>query len=233
MIGADDNVSWNCGAEGPTDDLDVCALRARQQRNLLTTLFVSQGVPMLLGGDEMGRTQHGNNNGWCQDTELSWVDWDLGDDDRDLLAFTRRLIALRKEHPVFRRRRFLEGDGQSLPDAWWFRPDGRHMTKGNWDDDGLRVLGLFLNGQEMPETGRHGERIVDDSFLLLINGHFEDVEFTVPALRFGRRWALELSTADPDAEPGSWDVLARAKITCESRSITVLRRIDEQGAPPA
>ncbi|MCU1353727.1 MAG: hypothetical protein JWM05_2936 [Acidimicrobiales bacterium] len=222
--GTDDNRSWNHGAEGPTDDPDICALRARQQRNLLTTLFLSQGVPMLVGGDEMNRTQGGSNNAWCQDNEISWLDWDLGKDDEALLAFTRRLIALRKAHPVFRRPRFLEGRGDKLPDAWWFRADGRRMTNAGWNNPDERVLGLFLNGQEMPDRGRRGEAITDDSFLVLVNGHYEDVEFTLPTTRFGRRWTLELATAEPDAAPGAWTVGARATVTTTARSVTVLRR---------
>jgi glycogen operon protein len=226
--GTDDNRSWNCGAEGPTDDPEVLELRARQQRNLLTTLFLSQGVPMIVSGDEMGRTQGGNNNAWCQDNEISWVHWDLDEADRDLLAFTRRLIELRKVHPVFRRRRFLAGDAVigDLPDAWWFRADGRRMARGNWDNPDERVLGLFLNGQEMPEKGRRGERITDDSFLVLINGHYEPVSFTLPAMRFGKRWALELSTTEPQLPPEAWDALARSTVDCGPRSITVLRRTD-------
>ncbi|MEJ7583252.1 MAG: glycogen debranching protein GlgX [Acidimicrobiales bacterium] len=224
--GTDDNRSWNCGVEGPTDDPDVLALRSRQQRNLLATLFVSQGVPMLLAGDELGRSQGGNNNAWCQDNETSWLNWHLSDEDQALLAFTRRLIALRKAHPVFRRRRFLEEseDDRHLPDAGWFRADGDRMTQEEWDDPALRVLGLFLNGQAIPERGRRGERIVDRSFLLLVNGHHEDVTFTLPAQRYGRRWTLELATADPTAEAGSWSVVARGSVTCTARSLTALRR---------
>jgi glycogen operon protein len=226
--GTDDNRSWNCGAEGPTDDPEVLELRARQQRNLLTTLFLSQGVPMIVAGDEMGRTQGGNNNAWCQDNEISWLDWDVSDADRELFAFTQRLIELRKAHPVFRRRRFLAGDAiiGDLPDAWWFRADGRKMARSNWDNPDERVLGLFLNGQEMPEKGRHGERITDDSFVVLINGHFEQVGFTLPAMRFGKRWALELSTSEPHHPPEAWDALARSTVDCTPRSITVLRRTD-------
>ncbi|PZS11294.1 MAG: glycogen debranching enzyme, partial [Solirubrobacterales bacterium] len=146
--GTDDNRSWNCGAEGETDDLAIVELRSRQQRNLLTTLLISQGTPMLLGGDELGRTQQGNNNAWCQDNELSWYDW--GEDPRsgELRDFTRRLIRLRREHPVLRRQSFLRGrdiDDSDLPDVWWFRPDGRKMTRRDWQD-GEPVLGMFLNG---------------------------------------------------------------------------------------
>ena len=158
---------------------------------------------MILSGDEMGRTQGGNNNAWCQDNEISWQHWDLDDEQRDLLAFTQRLIAMRKEHPVFRRRRFLAGESVpgELPDAWWFRSDGRKMARANWDNPDERVLGLFLNGQAMPEVTRRGERITDDSFLVLVNGHHETVTFTLPAMRFGKRWCLEISTTDPHHRP--------------------------------
>ncbi len=186
--GTDDNRSWNCGVEGETDDVDVLELRARQQRNLLATLLLSQGVPMLLGGDEFGRTQHGNNNAWCQDNEISWVEWEHEEWQRDLAAFTRRLIALRRDHVVFRRRRFLEGksDGDGLPDVWWFRPDGRRMTQRDWRDGG-RVLGAFLNGAGLHEHTRSGEPKYDDSFLVFFNAHHEDVEFRLPNTSFGRR----------------------------------------------
>ena len=145
--GTDDNRSWNCGVEGPTDDPAVHALRARQQRNFLPTLLLSQGVPMLLGGDEWGRTQGGNNNAWCQDNEISWLDWESCDE--DLLAFTRRLIELRRAHPVFRRTKFFEGKGEQLPDVWWMRPDGRRMTRRDWDNGESRAIGVFLNGDEL------------------------------------------------------------------------------------
>jgi len=225
--GTNDDRSWNCGVEGATDDPDVCALRARQQRNFMTTLLLSQGVPMLLGGDELCRTQGGNNNAWCQDNEISWLHWELDGPGERMLAFTKRLLALRHAHPIFRRRRFLTGEATSasgLPDAWWFRPDGRRMTRSDWRRNGL-VIGLFLNGDEFPYPGRHGERIGDDSFLLLINGHHEDVEFALPARRYGQKWALELATADPAAAPGSLTVNAREPFVAPARSVTVLRRV--------
>jgi isoamylase len=223
--GTDDNRSWNCGAEGETDDPDVNTLRARQQRNFLATLFLSQGVPMLVGGDELSRTQRGNNNAWCQDNELSWFDWELRDDQHELLDFTRRLIFMRRHHPVFRRRYFLRGtsvDGSGLPDVWWFREDGRRMTRRDWEDGGRRTLGMFLNGEELDETTSRGEPIGDESFLLLFNAHYEPVTFQLPARRFGARWKLELSTAEPHADEGSF--AAREQVPVESRSLLVLRR---------
>jgi glycogen operon protein len=224
--GTNDNRSWNCGVEGPTDDPEVVELRRRQQRNFLTTLLLSQGVPMLLGGDELARTQGGNNNAWCQDNEISWFDWELDEQSIELLRWTRRLIALRREHVVFRRTRFLEGsDGSgSLPDVWWFRPDGRRMTIRDWDNPERRSLGVFLNGEGLPEVTPRGETETDDSFLLMFNAHFESVTFRVPARRFGARWALELSTAEPGLEAGSGGFAARDEVTLVPRSILVLRR---------
>jgi isoamylase len=223
--GTDDNRSWNCGVEGPTDDPAIIVLRLKQIRNFLVTLFTSQGVPMLLGGDELGRTQHGNNNAWCQDNELSWIDWDLDDAQRGLLEFTQRLIELRRDHPVFRRERFLEGrdvTGSGVPDVWWFRPDGRRMTQRNWTEAG-RTLGVFLNGDAIAAVSPEGEPVVGDSFLLCFNASREDVVFTLPPVRFGRRWELELSTAEPDAP--SAVLPARGLLPVEARSTVILRRL--------
>jgi glycogen operon protein len=222
--GTNDNRSWNHGVEGPTDDPAIVALRARQQRNFLTTLLLSQGVPMLLGGDELGRTQRGNNNAWCQDNELSWIDWE--DADKELLAFARRLIKLRRTHPVFHRGRFLEGRivmGSNAPDVWWFRPDGRRMTQADWRRGDTRMLGVFLNGEEIPTPDSSGGRVLDDSFLLLFNAHHEPLVFTLPPRRFGRRWTLELSTADPSA--GGEEFPARGLAPVEPRAIVVLRAV--------
>ncbi len=216
--GTDDNRSWNCGAEGPTDDPAIEALRSRQQRNFIATLLLSQGVPMLLGGDEIGRSQGGNNNAWCQDNEISWFDWD--DPDEELLAFTRRLIELRRTHPVFRRTRFFEGKGEQLPDVWWMRPDGRRMTRRDWDNTESRAIGVFLNGDELRSETRQGEEVRDDSFLLLFNAHFEPLAFRLPARRFGTRWVLELATGACDCDryvPG-------ADVTVDARSLALFRR---------
>ncbi len=222
--GTDDNRSWNCGVEGPTDDPAVNELRARQQRNFLATLFLSQGVPMLTGGDELGRTQQGNNNAYCQDNELSWVDWELDEGKERLLEFTRRLIALRHDHPVFRRTTFLSGDGEGtkLPDSWWFRPDGRKMTRRNWEQPGPQHIGVFLNGGDLRTVTANGEPLTDVSFLILFNAHHEPTDFILPPRRFGRRWELRLSTADPDADPVTYE--ARDVVAVESRSLVVLQR---------
>jgi glycogen operon protein len=217
--GTDDNRSWNCGVEGETDDPAVLALRARQQRNFLATLLLSQGVPMLVGGDEAGRTQHGNNNAWCQDNDLSWLDWE--NVDGELLEFTRKLIKFREDHPVVRRTRFFEGTGEHLPDVWWMRPDGRRMTRRDWDDGGVPAIGVFLNGDELGSETAHGEQLRDDSFLMLFNAHFEAVDFRLPARRFGTHWVLELATGVCDFQ----QLTPGAPVGIESRSLAVFRRV--------
>jgi glycogen operon protein len=229
--GTDDNRSWNCGVEGDTDDPTVMALRARQQRNFLATLFLSQGVPMVLGGDEIGRSQKGNNNAYCQDNELNWYDWDLDDDAYDLLEFTRRLIALRRQHPVFRRRRFFQGrpiHGSDLADIGWFAPDGHEMTEQEWLSGRVQALGMFLNGDEIPTPGRRGERRRDDSFLVLFNGP-RPVSFRLPAKPWASTYELVLDTsfgyAEPDIVDGaSFD--AGDEFVLNSRSVVVLRKIE-------
>jgi glycogen operon protein len=217
--GTDDNRSWNCGVEGPTDDPAIVALRRRQQRNFLTTLLVSQGVPMLLGGDEIGRTQQGNNNAWCHDSDLSWFDWAIGDD--DLLDFVRRLIRLRLDHPVFRRTRFFEGTGEQLPDVWWMRPDGRRMTRKDWENPAARAIGVFMNGDELATETADGEKERDDSFLVLFNAHYESIAFRLPARRFATRWEPVLATGQVEAER----LVSGAEVTVEDRSVAILRRV--------
>jgi glycogen operon protein len=225
--GTDDNRSWNCGVEGPADDAGVIELRRRQQRNFLATLLLSQGVPMLLGGDEMGRSQGGNNNAYCQDNEISWFGWEIGEDGRRLMEFTQRLIELRRTHPVFHRRDFFggqDGDGSGLPDIRWFRADGREMSRRDWRRSDLRNLGVFLNGEELPNPGPRGEAVVDDSFVLLVNADHENVLFRLPARRFGNRWRQVLSTAEPEVPEGwrSWP--ARSEVPLTARSLVLLRR---------
>jgi glycogen operon protein len=183
---------------------------------------------MLLGGDELARTQHGNNNAWCQDNEISWYDWELDEEQCAQLEFTRGLIALRKAHPVFRRAAFLVGheqEGSGLPDVWWFRTDGRRMTQRDWQFHDAHTLGVFLNGEEIPERDERGEPIEDDSFLLLFNAHYDPVTFTLPARRFGTVWTHELCTARPEREPGQDELPARADVHLEARSLKVLRRV--------
>ncbi len=226
--GADDNRSWNSGAEGPTDDPEINARRERRHLGLLATLLLSQGVPMVLAGDELGRSQGGNNNSWCHDDEISWIDWEQLESSDRLLTVARRLIALRRSEPVFRRRSPLRGepleDGR-LPDAWWFRPDGSRMTKADWHDGDRRVLGLFLNGDAIADVAPDGERIRGGSFLVLHNTGPDDVTFVLPSRRFGRRWSLELDTTQVEAEPGEWSGRSGDEVGVPAYSVVVLRRI--------
>jgi len=223
--GTDDNRSWNCGVEGPTDDPEVNELRARQRRNFIATLLLSQGVPMLLGGDEICRSQGGNNNGWCQDNEVSWYDWSLDDQGRELLDWTRRLIRLRLDEPVFRREHFLEGDrSDGLPDVWWFRRDGRRMARRDWENRELGWLGVFLSGDHTDMVDAHGQPVNGDSFLVVVNVSSEDVTFQLPAARLGTRWTVELTSADPGLQAGIRELRAREELFMSSRSLTVLRR---------
>jgi isoamylase len=225
--GTDDNRSWNCGAEGATDDPEINDLRGRQQRNFLTTLLLSQGTPMLLGGDELGRTQGGNNNAWCQDNEISWYDWSLEKSNTELLEFVRKLIALRRAHAVFQRRQFLHGtdvDGSGLPDVWWFRTDGHRMTDRDWETGGP-VVGMFLNGDEIATADARGRPVLDESFLMLFNAHHEDCTFTLPNRRFGEAWTLVLDTAEPKLEAGAREVAARQPVDVLARSVMLLRRV--------
>jgi glycogen operon protein len=226
--GDNHNRSWNHGVEGETDDPEINALRERQMRNFLATLFLSQGVPMLLGGDEIARTQGGNNNAYCQDNEISWIDWELDERAQRQLAFTKRLIELRARHPVFHRAVFLTGEeqmGSGQPDVWWFRPDGRKMTQRNWRDNNALTLGVFLNGAEIPTQTAQGAPVIDDTFLILFNAWEGPIEFTLPAVSFGRRWAHELSTVDPDLEPNAAVYPARGVVPVEGRSLVLLRRV--------
>ncbi|HEX3034291.1 MAG TPA: glycogen debranching protein GlgX, partial [Thermodesulfobacteriota bacterium] len=181
--GHNDNQSWNCSVEGPTDDPGIIALRERQKRNFLATLFLSEGVPMLLHGDEIGRTQHGNNNAYCQDNKISWVDWNLDERKSDLLEFTRYVIHLSNEHPVLHRRKFLQGRkirGSEVKDLTWFRPDGKEMTEEGWSNPETRCFGLRLAGDAIDEFDERGNRIVDDTLLILLNSHYESVPFVLP-----------------------------------------------------
>jgi isoamylase len=233
--GSDDNRSWNCGAEGPASDPAVNELRRRQRRNLLVTLFCSQGVPMLLHGDELGRTQQGNNNAYCQDNKISWVDWEHASQEKDLQEFTRALAAFRRRHPVFRRRRFFDRpDGHSggTPgDIAWLTPSGREMTNNDWNTGYAKALGVFLNGDAISEPDPRGERVRDDTFLLLFSADNQPVTFTLPAARFGRSWTVVLDTASPAAPDDPPDATARkerkagARVVLRAHSMMVLRRV--------
>jgi len=217
--GESHNRSWNHGAEGPSDDPGIRAARDRQKRNFLATLFLSQGIPMLLGGDEMGRTQGGNNNAYCQDNEISWFDWE--NTDEALLDFTSKLIALRRDHPVFRRRRWFREDGS---DVAWFRPDGEEMDGQDWESGFAKSLGMYLNGEAIPTPDPQGNRIVDNSFYLLFNAHHEALPFRLPNRpERGESWVKMLDTAEPlsgEGEPCS----AGEEVRVEARSLVLLRR---------
>ncbi|MDQ4007036.1 MAG: glycogen debranching protein GlgX [Actinomycetota bacterium] len=222
--GESHNRSWNCGAEGPTDDPAVNELRARQQRNLLTTLVLSQGVPMLLHGDELGRTQQGNNNTYCQDSALSWVDWEHADD--ALADFVRVVTGLRADHPVFRRRRHFTGqrEGDDLPDIVWLRSDGTEMGDEDWATGKLR-LAVFLNGDGINEPGIRGETITDDSFLMLLNASPEDVAFTMPHAAYGPAWEQVLNTADIEDADETEPAPAESQVKVTARSVVLMRRV--------
>ncbi len=228
------NRSWNCGAEGDTDDPAVLELRARQQRNFLATLLLSQGIPMLSHGDELGRTQRGNNNAYCQDNEVSWVDWKLTDEQLGLVDFTRYVINLRAEHPVLRRRRFFRGETatnaeQPLPDLMWLRPDAREMTARDWQREDAHSVGVFLNGDAIAERDPQGGRVRDDSFLLLLNGYWEPVDFRLPDKSYGERWTTLIDTAEPDGTPDERERKAGTRLRVESRSLIVLSRTSRGG----
>jgi isoamylase len=224
--GTDDNSSWNCGVEGPTDNPDVNALRERQQRNFLATLLLSQGVPMICGGDEIGRTQRGNNNAYCQDNELSWYDWKLDRSARDLFAFVQQLIALRREQPVLRRRRFFHGRqiwGSEVKDVAWFRPDGKEMTDEDWNKGYVKCLGLRLAGDAIEEKDEKGRRIIGDTILILLNAHHEPLPFTLPAHKRGVRWEMLLETATQEDHKATSLRKGGDQFDLEGRSMAVLR----------
>jgi isoamylase len=216
--GTDDNRSWNCGVEGPTDQPDVLELRARQRRNLIATLLLSEGVPLLLGGDEFERSQDGNNNAYCQDNELAWFDWSAVAKHSDLVEFTARLCRLREEHPVFRRRQFFQetpAPHSTRDDLDWYRPDGLEMTPQDWNESFARAVTVALSGATGDETRR------DDPFLILINAWWENLDFTVPETLRDLPWEVEINTADP-AMSGS-PVDPSAAVTLTGRSLMLLR----------
>ena len=225
--GESHNRSWNCGAEGPTDDEAINRLRRRQRRNFMLTLMLSQGVPMISHGDEIGRTQQGNNNVYCQDNELSWVDWDLDDERESMLEFTRLVAKMRREHPVLRRRRFFagaphHGGESSVGDIEWFKPNGEHMNDSDWDESFARSLMVFLNGNAILEPDTRGNRIVDSSMLLLFNGAPDPVEFTIPDHCQSPGWTVAVDTSldELPEKPRA----SGLKTTVEGRSIVVLVR---------
>jgi glycogen operon protein len=216
--GTDDNRSWNCGTEGPSDDAGIVELRGRQRRAMLATLLLSFGVPLILGGDELGRTQRGNNNAYCQDNPITWFDWSRSDG--DLLDFTKRLIAFRRSHPVFRRRRFLAGTEAS--ELRWYTPAGDAMTQGDWGDPSARALTLYLDGGNDPDRAADGHLLVDDDFLVLVNSWWEPLNFTLPTIRPGQEWIGEIDTFDPTTSPTPRPPAAGGVVTVGPRAVVVL-----------
>ncbi|HEY9336460.1 MAG TPA: glycogen debranching enzyme, partial [Kribbella sp.] len=229
--GESHNRSWNCGVEGETEDADVLELRGRQQRNFLTTLLISQGVPMIAHGDELGRTQRGNNNVYCQDNETSWIDWELDEPQKHLLEFTRSLLTLRNNHPVLRRRRFFHGDTgiDGLGDLVWFTPNGTEMQNGDWQRDDARAIAVFLNGDAISEPDPRGEPVVDDSFLVLLNGNFEPVDFLLPPEEYGEHWTVAVDTTHPTGAGDEDPHAASSTVQLEARSTLVLTRSRQAG----
>jgi glycogen operon protein len=223
MDGENHNRSWNCGIEGPTDDPLVMELRKRQKRNLITTLFLSQGVPMLMAGDEIGRTQRGNNNAYCQDNEISWLDWENAD--LEFLDYVRRLIHFVKAHPTFGRKRWFQGrpiKGVGLEDIAWFLPDGNEMSDEDWNHHFARSLAIYLNGRGLHLTDPKGEKIVDDSFYLIFNAHYNALEFSLPSPKYGKGWIKILDTTlmENDLE----EYKANDTLMVNGRSIMILQQ---------
>jgi glycogen operon protein len=230
--GTDNNRSWNCGVEGPTDDPVVSALRARQKRNFLATLLLSQGVPMLLAGDEVGRTQLGNNNAYCQDNEISWINWDQIGTEKELVTLVRKLIALRQNHPVFRRRNFFQGraiKGAGVKDILWLRPDGREMTDQEWNQENARTVGVFLSGSAVDEIDERGQPITDENFILLMNAHHEEVPFCLPSVASAMTWVSLIDTAvDGSRSPGkAYEPMEQYPLQARSLALLVERQREQ------
>ena len=224
--GDNGNRAWNCGIEGPTEDPVVRALREQQKRNFIATLMLSQGVPMIVAGDELGRSQRGNNNAYCQDNPISWIDW--ANADAALIEFTRSLIRFRREHPIFRRRGWFTGipaKGSGLKDLEWFRPDGAEMNAGDWGVEYAKTLGAFLNGSAMTERDRAGNRIRDDSFFLMFNSYRESMEFKLPPKKWGREWTVMLDTADATASARAQSHQFEERVHVAGHAMVVLRRV--------
>ncbi|HUC82408.1 MAG TPA: glycogen debranching protein GlgX [Flavisolibacter sp.] len=222
--GESHNRSWNCGAEGETDDAGILQLRQQQKRNFLTTLFLSQGVPMIVAGDELGRTQGGNNNAYCQDNEISWVNWE--DADQDLLTFTKKLIHFARRHPIFNRRKWFQGQpikGVGVEDIAWFNTDGTEMSEEAWRQDYAKTLGIFLNGKGIPTPGPKGEKLLDDNFFLIFNAYHDGLEFKLPPAKFGRKWTKVLDTSTGYFEESGEAFKASATVHVEGRSVVLLK----------
>jgi isoamylase len=223
--GTDDNRSWNCGVEGPTDDPQANQLREKQKKNILATLLLSQGVPMMLAGDEIGHTQHGNNNAYCQDNEISWISWDPETMDKELLRFVQQLIALRKDHPAFRRRNFFQGrkiKGADVKDIVWLRPDGKEMTDEEWNQEFARCLCVSLAGEALDEMDERGARIRDENFLLLLNAHHDEIHFVLPAPASDAGWFALIDTSCQTTRRPDAFYTAGASYPLQPRSLALL-----------
>lgn len=226
--GESHNRSWNCGAEGETDDADVLAIRERQKRNFLATLFLSQGIPMIVYGDEMERTQKGNNNGYCQDNETSWINWDFPKEKEELLDFTRQLIFFRRKHPVFRRRKWFQGRpiyGKTISDIAWYNYDGSEMGEEEWNSGFAKSMAVFLNGQEIPRVNAQGQRIMDESFLVIFNAYWEMLEFSLPEVMKHQEWQVVIDTKEPSFVQDGPVYTDDKKVPVTGRSVVVLRRL--------
>jgi glycogen operon protein len=219
------NRSWNCGAEGATEEANVIALRNKQKRNFLTTLFLSQGVPMLVAGDELGKTQNGNNNAYCQDNEISWINWQ--NTDKELLDFTKKLTQFQHAHPVFCRRRWFKGKpihGSGVEDIAWFLPNGDIMNDENWSHDFAKSLGVFLNGKAIPSDGPKGERIIDNNFYIVFNAYDGELPYALPPEEFGSTWSKVIDTHESFfCEESGQSFSAGETITVQGRSVIVLK----------
>jgi glycogen operon protein len=227
--GESNNRSWNCSIEGETDDELVLKLRSKQKRNFIATLLLSQGIPMLLAGDEFGRTQHGNNNAYCQDNEISWVNWAAADS--SLLEFTKKMIHFRKLHPIFRRRKWFQGQeimGKGTKDIAWFLPDGTEMTEEHWSHNYAKSLAVFLNGAGIHTTNFHGDKTVDDSFYVIFNAHFGSLHYKLPPDTYGRHWQKVIDTGAVGNEMGIVDYVAGDEVEVKSRSVVVLQNPTEK-----
>ncbi|GJQ48065.1 MAG: glycogen debranching protein GlgX [Candidatus Kuenenia stuttgartiensis] len=233
--GTDYNLSWNCGIEGPTDNQEVAKLRERQKRNFIATLILSQGVPMLLAGDEIGRTQKGNNNAYCQDNEISWIDWDLDKPRQELLEFTRLLTQLRHQHPVMRRRHFFQGrkiTGSEVKDLTWFRPDGKEMTDEDWNNPSTHSLALCLAGYAIEEVDERGKQIVDDTLLILMNVHHESISFVLPAHNPKIQWKTLIDTREATGKRSIQLMKGGELYSLEARSLVLLQLVEERRSSP-
>jgi isoamylase len=233
--GNNNNLSWNCGVEGPTDDASIVALRAKQKRNMIATLLLSQGVPMISAGDSIGHTQNGNNNAYCQDNEISWLNWDVQSQDKDLLAFVQRILKFRKNHPAFRRRRFFQGrpiKGADIKDILWLNPSGIEMSEDEWKDPSVHCVGMFLSGQGLDETDERGRKVSDDNFLVLLNSFHEDEEFKLPPFSPGARWLAWMDTSRESGLRPAEDYAAGSTYKLQARSMVVLIELRGQASTP-